>query len=88
MLPISHQLKQNRANSGAAKIKVSSTQVRDVMGHPVLCCKFTESLFSGVSAIAVYTVAFVWTMEMTFGKWGKWKSILGFAFAFGWPTAR
>ena len=47
--------------------------------------KLIKSASVGVSSIAVYTVAIVWTMEMSFGIW---KSILGFAFAFNWPIAR
>ena len=35
-MPISHQPKQNWAGNGRAKLKVNPTQVRDVMGHPVL----------------------------------------------------
>ena len=34
ILPISHQPKQNQADSGTAKIKVNPTQARDVIGHP------------------------------------------------------
>ena len=40
---------------------------------------------AGVSAIAVYTVATVWTMEMLSGKW---KTVFGFIIGFAWPLAR
>ena len=35
-LPISHQPKQNWTDGGTAKIEVNPTQVRDLLGHPVL----------------------------------------------------
>ena len=35
ILPISHQPKQNQADSGTSHIKFNPTQVRDVIGHPV-----------------------------------------------------
>ena len=35
LLPNSHQPRQNRADSGTAKIQVNPTQVLQEMGHPV-----------------------------------------------------
>ena len=38
-----------------------------------------------MSAIAVYTVATVWTMEMFSGKW---KTIFGFVISLAWTVAK
>jgi MFS family permease len=40
---------------------------------------------TGTMAIACYTAAFVWTMELTTGKW---KIYLGMAMNYSWPTCR
>ena len=53
----------------------------------------------GVAAVANFTVAFVWTIELTSGEElisgqsagycpGKWKIILGMSMQFTWPLAR
>ena len=39
----------------------------------------------GVAAVANFTVAFVWTIELAAGRW---KTILGMAMQFGWPCGR
>ena len=39
----------------------------------------------GVAAVANFTVAFVWTIELASGKW---KIILGMSMQFTWPFAR
>jgi len=40
---------------------------------------------TGTSAIACYTAAFVWTMELTTGKW---KIYLGMGMNYSWPVCR
>jgi len=42
-------------------------------------------LITGTMAISCYTAAFVWTMELTTGKW---KIYLGMAMNYSWPTCR
>jgi len=39
----------------------------------------------GIAAVANFTVAFVWVMELASGKW---KIILGMGMQFGWPLSR
>ena len=45
-LPISHQPRQNQAEGGTAKIKVTPTQVLPEIGHPVLCSALVICLFN------------------------------------------
>ena len=40
---------------------------------------------TGTMAIACYTAAFVWTMEMCSGKW---KIYLGMSMNYSWPVCR
>ena len=40
---------------------------------------------TGTMAIACYTAAFVWTMEIATGKW---KIYLGMSMNYSWPTCR
>ena len=40
---------------------------------------------TGTMAIACYTAAFVWTMEIATGKW---KIYLGMSMNYSWPTSR
>ena len=40
---------------------------------------------TGTMAIACYTAAFVWTMEMCSGKW---KIYLGMSMNYSWPVSR
>ena len=40
---------------------------------------------TGTMAIACYTAAFVWTMEIAAGKW---KIYLGMSMNYSWPTCR
>ena len=44
-----------------------------------------HNFFPGVSAIAVFTVAIVWTMEMFSNKW---KTVFGFIIGFALLVAR
>ena len=40
---------------------------------------------TGTMAIACYTAAFVWTMEMAAGKW---KIYIGMSMNYSWPISR
>lgn len=41
--------------------------------------------FTGVAAVGVYTVCFVWAMESVSGRW---KSFMGMGMNYGWPLGR
>ena len=48
-------------------------------------CPVTNDFISGIAAIGVYTVCFVWAMEVVSGKW---KTVTGIIMAFAWPISR
>lgn len=44
-----------------------------------------NDFISGIAAIGVYTVCFVWAMEAVSGKW---KTVTGIMMACAWPISR
>ena len=54
-----------------------------------MSCRYPVFVFTwwvtGTMAIACYTAAFVWTMEMCSGKW---KIYLGMSMNYSWPVCR
>ena len=54
VLPNSHLSKQNRADSGIAKIKLTQTWVREVMGHPYTLVTIAEDIFCLGIAVLLY----------------------------------